>query len=223
MLDVNSQPVAYLIGAALRLAKAIGLLTDALVVAAGTLQTMTLTVIGSVGGSGAGNITVTVTAANSVALASGKAIVVAVANSDTATQIATKIKTAMDADTDVTAFFTVSRSGAILTFEAKTSAAPDATMNAGYALTTATGPTAVPTATQTVAGLNGVTGLRAAFLAAPLPQGSDPYMREKLDKAVRDGYDLGLWTATSITNLTTADGLIALTGVPDNHSGESYY
>ncbi len=101
--------------------------------------------------SGAGNATVIVTAAGMVG--TPKTVSVAVADSDTATLVAGKIRTALAADADVGAFFTVSGSGAnvVLTSVAYT-ASNDATMNISIDNGTCTGLTAAPTSTNTTAG-----------------------------------------------------------------------
>lgn len=113
-------------------------------------QSIKLTVIGTVGAGGAGNITVTVTADGMTG--NPNAVVVAVANNDTATIVAGKIAAALKLDADVNAFFYITSNGADVYLIAKTGTANDVTMNAAYVNTTASGLTAVPTATQVTAG-----------------------------------------------------------------------
>ena len=114
-------------------------------------QVETATVLGTVTGSG--NATVVITASNMPN--SPKTISVAVANSDTASQVATKIRTALNADTDVKNFFTIGGSGADITLTTKTARANDTTMNMSVDNGTCTGLTAAPTSANTTAGVAG--------------------------------------------------------------------
>lgn len=91
----------------------------------GVKQSMAKTV--TTGATGAGDSTVIITAAGSEALAEGKAVTVTLAIG-TATATATAIETALKADTDVAAFFDVTRSTATLTLTAKVPADNDDTM-----------------------------------------------------------------------------------------------
>ena len=116
-----------------------------------TQQVETATVLGSV--TGAGNATVVITAA--AMPNSPKTISVAVANLDTAAQVATKIRTALNADTDVKTFFDIGGSNADITLTTKIARANDATMNMSIDNGTCTGLTAAPTSTNTTAGVAG--------------------------------------------------------------------
>lgn len=121
---------------------------------AGTKQVETATAAGTV--TLAGNATITVTAAGMTG--SPKAISVAVALNDTATLWAAKVRTALAADTDVSALFTVSGSTtAIILTRKETSLglrfANDSTLNIAIANGTSTGITAAPTSTNTTAGV----------------------------------------------------------------------
>ena len=91
----------------------------------GTKQSMAKTV--TAGAAAAGNATVKITAAGSEALAGGKAVTVTLAIGNT-TAAATAIETALKADTDVAAFFDVTRSTATVTLTAKVPADNDSTM-----------------------------------------------------------------------------------------------
>lgn len=115
----------------------------------GTSQVETATAAGSI--SGSGNVLVTITAAGMGN--SPKAINVAVLNGDTAAVVAGKIRTALAADSDVSAFFDVSGSGISIVLTRKVHAANDATMNIALATGTATGLTAAPTSVDTTAGV----------------------------------------------------------------------
>lgn len=124
---------------------------EALASAVCAQQVETATVLGTV--SGSGNATVVVTAA--AMPNSPKTISVAVLNLDTASQAATKIRAALNADADVKAFFTVGGSGAEVTLTTKIARANDATMNMSVANGTCTGLTSAPTSANTTAGVAG--------------------------------------------------------------------
>lgn len=84
---------------------------------AGTAQVESITVLGTVGAAGAGNAAVVVTGAR----LTGSPIVlaVAVANDDTATLVAGKIRTALNANAVIAAKYTIGGSGAVITFTEK--------------------------------------------------------------------------------------------------------
>lgn len=117
----------------------------------GTAQVETAVIVGTVGGSGAGNVTVTVT--SPLLPSSPKAISVAVANNDTASQVATKIRTALNADPEVGDHFDVGGSAANVSLTAKVAAANDATLNIAYANDTSSGLTNDATSDNTTAGV----------------------------------------------------------------------
>lgn len=114
-------------------------------------QVETATVLGTITGSG--NATVVVTAAGMVN--SPKTISVAVLNLDTASQVATKIRTALGADSDVSNFFTIGGTGAEITLTTKVAVANDSTINLSTANGTCTGMTAAPTSANTTASVAG--------------------------------------------------------------------
>jgi hypothetical protein len=114
----------------------------------GAMQVETATVAGTV--TTAGNATVTVTAAG--LSGSPKAISVPVALNDSAAVVAQKIREGLQLDAAVTAMFTVSGTGVLVTLTAKTPIANDATMNIAIANGTCAGLTAAPTSTDTTAG-----------------------------------------------------------------------
>lgn len=119
--------------------------------ALGQKQAETTTVIGAIASNGAGNATVIVTAAGMTG--TPKTLSVAVANSDTASQVGGKIRTALTNDTNVSAFFDISGTGADIVLTRKTAAANDATMNINIANGTCTGLTAAPTSSNTTMGI----------------------------------------------------------------------
>jgi hypothetical protein len=123
-------------------------------------QVETATVLGAVTGSG--NATVIITAAGMVN--SPKTISVAVLNLDADSAVATKIRTALNADSDVTNFFTIGGTGADITLTTKTAAANDSTMNMSIANGTCTGLTNA-TSANTTAGVAGprYTVVRGAY------------------------------------------------------------
>jgi hypothetical protein len=96
---------------------------------------------------GAGNASIVVTAAGMNG--SPKTIPVAVGASDSPTVWAGKVRTALAADADVSAFFTVGGSTTSIQLTAITPAATDATMNIAISTGTATGITAAPTSADT--------------------------------------------------------------------------
>jgi hypothetical protein len=122
------------------------------VVSGGTKQVETATVAGTIGAGGAGNVTVIVTAAGMTN--SPKTIPVAVANNDTAAQVAGKIRTALAADTDVAAFFTVGGSTTAVILTSKVAAANDATMNIDIDNGTSSGLTTAHTSANTTPGVS---------------------------------------------------------------------
>ena len=117
----------------------------------GSQQTETLTVVGAITAAGAGNATVTVTAAGM--LNSPKAVSFAVANNDDANAVANKARLALNADVDVSAFFTIDGANALINLTAKAKAANDGTMNVAIDNGTCAGLTAVAASAHTRAGI----------------------------------------------------------------------
>ena len=122
--------------------------------AAGTAQVETATAAGTI--TLTGTATITVTAAGMTG--SPKAVSVAVVNGDTATVWAGKARTALAADADVSALFTVGGSTTAITLTSKTNSrgalpANDATLNIATANNTCTGITAAATSADTTAGV----------------------------------------------------------------------
>ncbi len=114
----------------------------------GTKQIETATIVATI--TTAGNATITVTA---VGMANTpKAISVAVALEDTASLVAGKVRTALAADADVSAFFDVSGATDKVVLTAKVKAANDTTMNIASADGTSVGITAAATSADTLAG-----------------------------------------------------------------------
>lgn len=118
--------------------------------AIGTAQVETATVAGTIGASGVGDAQVIVTAAGMTN--SPKTLSVAVANNDTASQVAGKIRTALAADVDVSAFFTVSGANANVILTALIPTFNDSTMNLSIDNGTCTGLTPALTSAHTTAG-----------------------------------------------------------------------
>lgn len=115
----------------------------------GTAQVETHTVAGTI--TGAGNAKVIVT---SVLLPNGaKTVTFAVANTDTASQVATKARAALTADTDISPYFTVSGAGADIVLTAKTQAVNDATLKMETNNDTSTGLTNTTVSANTTAGV----------------------------------------------------------------------
>ncbi len=114
----------------------------------GILQQETITCTAGESG-GAGNITMTVTAAGMTN--SPKAVVVAVALSDGVNDVGLALRTALAADADVGAFFTVSGATDAAIITSKVAIANDATMAFSFADTDSTGVT-FGASTDTTAG-----------------------------------------------------------------------
>jgi hypothetical protein len=112
-------------------------------------QVETATVVGTI--TLAGDATVIVTAAGMTGSPKTKAV--AVALSDDASAIATKIRAALNADTAVTALYTVGGSGADITLTRKTYAADDNTLNISLADGTCVGITTAGSSANTTAGV----------------------------------------------------------------------
>lgn len=114
-----------------------------------TAQVETATVVGAI--IDPGNATVVITAAGMTG--SPKTINVAVLALDDAATVAGKIRTALEADADVTALFAVSGTGADVVLTKLVPAANDATLNVSIDNGTCTGLTTAPTSANTTAGV----------------------------------------------------------------------
>jgi phage tail sheath gpL-like len=114
-------------------------------------QVETATAVGTIAGTGNATVVVTAFQMNN----SPKTISVAVTSGDTAATWAGKVRTALAADVDVSAWFTVSGAGASIVLTTKTAAVfgNDPTMNVSLANGTSTGITAAPTSANTTAGV----------------------------------------------------------------------
>jgi hypothetical protein len=102
----------------------------------GTKEVSTGTVVGTIDVSGAGNANVIVRGAHIAG--SPLTIPVAVANSDSATAVAGKVRTAMNI-VAITANYTISGTGAVITLTSKTELANDATLSVEVKNDTCTG------------------------------------------------------------------------------------
>jgi hypothetical protein len=121
---------------------------------AGTAQIETATAAGTV--SASGNASVVVTAAGMTG--SPKTIAVAVTNGDTAATWASKVRTALAADTAVSALFTVGGTTTAISLTRKANAvgffpANDSTLNIALSTGTASGITTAATSANTTAGV----------------------------------------------------------------------
>ena len=115
----------------------------------GTYQVETTTVVGAI--TTAGNATVIVTADGMTG--SPKTISVAVALSDTSMQVATKIRTALNADSAVTSLFIVGGTDSDVSLTALSYAVNDATLNISINNGTCAGLTADTTSSDTTDGI----------------------------------------------------------------------
>lgn len=131
---------------------------------AGTAQVETATIVGTI--VNPGNATITVTAAGMTN--SPKAVSVAVLGTDDASAVAGKCRTALGADPDVSAFFTVGGATDAIILTAKTKAANDATMNIASDNGTCTGLTAEPTSADTTAGVAPVLQVETATIVGTI-------------------------------------------------------
>lgn len=102
---------------------------------------------------------------------SPKTVKFSVADGDTASQIATKARAALSADTDVSAFFTVSGATDKVILTAKTKAANDATMNMASDNDTCGGLTAGPSSANTTAGVAAVPQVETATVVGTIVTG----------------------------------------------------
>jgi hypothetical protein len=120
------------------------------IISGGTKQVETATAAGDI--SSSGNLAVTVTAAGMTN--SPKIVNVAVLDTDNdGSAIAAKIRAALAADVDVSAYFVVSGATDQIILTRRAAAANDATMNIALANGTAAGLTAAPTSANTTAGV----------------------------------------------------------------------
>jgi len=115
----------------------------------GINQVETQTIVGTIGVAGAGNALVTITSA---LLEEPLEIPVAVANNDTASQLATKIRAALNLVADITDNYTVGGTGADITLTTKVKAANDTTLNIAFDNDTCTGLTGDSSSVNTTAG-----------------------------------------------------------------------
>jgi len=122
----------------------------------GVKQAETATVVGTITSAGTKNATVTVTAAGMTN--SPKTLNVAVVNGDNASAVAGKIRVALAADANVSAFFTVSGATNQIILTTITAAANDGTMNIATDNGTCTGLTPAPTSADTTPGGGDVVG-----------------------------------------------------------------
>jgi hypothetical protein len=93
------------------------------------------------------NLVVTVKAAGVPALVAGKNINVAVVNGDSASTVAGKVRTGLNADSDVSGFFIIGGTGANYTITVKARAAQDTTMNLSHGAITGIAASATSTRT----------------------------------------------------------------------------
>ncbi len=114
-----------------------------------TQQVETATVVGTITGSG--NATVVVTAVRMSN--SPKTFSVAVTNGDSASVVASAIRSALAFDANVSAVYLVGGTGANITLTEHLNATNDSTLNISIANGTCTGLTAAPTSTNTTAGV----------------------------------------------------------------------
>lgn len=123
---------------------------DVLKVLTGVLQQETATVVGTIGGSGAGNAAVVVT--SNLIQGGSKTFAVPVANNDTATLVGGKIRAFLEVDGEIDEYFTVSGSTTGVVLTVKNPAAYDSTLNISIDNGTCTGLTTASTSANTTPG-----------------------------------------------------------------------
>jgi len=170
-------------------------------------QVETATVVGTV--TGDGNATVIVTAAGMNN--SPKTLSVAVLNLDDASAVGGKIRAAMNADSDITNYFTVGGSGATITLTPKIAVANDTTLNISIDNGTCTGLTAAPTSANTTAG---VAGPRYAVMRGVYPWAQVmSAMQQALDMTHVTGIDSTLLGDGETIDFDLPAGVYNLKGV----------
>lgn len=141
--------------------------------AAGTIvginQVETATVVGTIAADGEGDAKVVITSA--LVTGSPLEIAVAVANDDTAGDVATKIRAALNATPSITAHYTIGGSAAAVSLTTKVKAANDTTLNIAIDNDTCTGLTAAATSANTTAGHAG-SGTAAVVITSAIMSGS---------------------------------------------------
>lgn len=125
---------------------------------------------------------------------------------DNAAAVATKIRAALTADTDVGGFFTISGTGADIIATAKTAAANDATMNISVDNGTCTGLTTAATSADTTAGVAPGTGNAQVIVTGAGITGSP----KTLSVAVTEGDDAATWAGKVRTALAADTDITAL-------------
>jgi hypothetical protein len=136
---------------------------------AGINQVETATIVGTIGVAGAGNAKITITSA--LVTGSPLDVSVAVANDDTANQVATKVRAALNATAAVTTHYTIGGSNADVSLTTKLKLANDGTLNIASTNDTCTGLTPAPTSVNTTAGHAG-SGNAAVIVTSALVTGS---------------------------------------------------
>lgn len=180
-------------------------------------QVETATVVGTITGNG--NATVVVTAASLPN--SPKTLSVAVLNADTASAVATKIRTALNADTDIKNFFEIGGSGADITLTTKVARANDTTMNMSTANGTCTGLTSAPTSANTMAG---VVGPRYAVARGAFPwEQIIANIQTALDETYVVGHDESLVGDGEKTTFTLPSGVNDILGIEFERPGIAGY
>ena len=115
----------------------------------GTSQVETATVVGTIASDGEGNASVVVTSA----AIENQTLSVAVANDDTASDVAGKIRTVLNANEVISGYFTVGGENAIITLTVIDPVANDSTLNIAIDNDTCSGLTTAATSTNTTAGV----------------------------------------------------------------------
>jgi hypothetical protein len=144
---------------------------------AGVAQIETATVVGTV--TGDGNATVIITAAGMTG--SPITLSVAVLNGDTPTVTAGKIRTAMNANANIAARFTIGGSGAAITLTRLAAAANDSTLNVSIANGTSTGLTTAASSANTTPGVAPIYNLCAIDCAVAFKAHFNPTDQAPLD------------------------------------------
>ncbi len=200
----------------------------------GVLQVETATIAGTITGSG--NVSITVT--GNLVVGSPLVIPVAVANLDTASQVAGKVRTALNLIAAITNFYTVGGSAETVSLTVITQAANDSTLNIASETGTASGLTTVASSANTTAGVLGsgakivqITGIitgNVSYTESIVMNGISPVSTTKAYYAINSmtvtstgsgGSNAGLITATAVTDSTISCQI----EIGENKSNQAFY
>lgn len=202
----------------------------------GILQVDTATIAGTIDPAGAGDIDITIEGI--LVVGSPLLVPVAVANNDTASQVATKVRAALNLVTAITSYYTVGGTGVEVSLTTLTAAANDPTLNIASATGTAIGLTPAASSVNTTAGVLGtgakiveVTGVTVGYTIVTeniVMNGTTPVSTSRSYYGINSmrvlstgsgGKNAGLITATAVTDATVTSRI----EVGENKSEQAFY